>query len=162
AEYILASRAYARERRRRLLTGAGIALLLVVLTGMIAGWQYLLSQSRRQEAFARHLTSMVGELIGRDEWELGLLLGLHAQAIFPTAEATHAILNGLDQLRGVRHILPGTYDPLGPLALSTDGSLLTAAACKGPVEDWTCPQTGVSVLRTDRAARVATLATKAP
>src|SRR5262249_53931561 len=100
--------------------------------------------------------------IGRDEWELGMLLGLQAHAVFPSAESTGAILGALDHLRGVRHILAGTYDPQGPLALSDDGSLFAAALCRAAIEDWTAPQPGMAVLRSDRGTPVATLATAAP
>jgi WD40 repeat protein len=162
AEYILAGRAYAIQRRRRLLTAAGIALVLVALAGAIAGWQYLLSQARQQEAFSRRLLSQVEDLIQRDEWELGLLLGLQAHAVFPSSESLDTILLGLDHLRGVRHILAGTYSAAGPLALSDDGSLLAVAACPVASEDETCAEPVISVIRTDRGTPVATLATTTP
>lgn len=157
AEYIIASRAQAVKRRRQLWTGASIGLFLILLASIIAGWQYKLSEVRREEALSRRLVAQVDELIKRDEWDLGLLLGLHANNVFPNAEAAGTLLEALDQLRGVRQILPEIYDPGGPLALSHDGKLLIAAVCREPVDSWTCGQSEVSVLRTDRGSPVAKL-----
>jgi WD40 repeat protein len=156
-EYIISSRAQAVRRRRQLWTGASIAMLLILIASMIAGWQYRLSEVRREEALSRRLVAQVDELIKRDDWDLGLLLGLHANNVFPTAEATGTLLQALDHLRGVQQILSETYDPRGPVALSNDGKLLIVTACREPIDSWSCGQSEVSVLRTDRGTAVAKL-----
>ena len=157
AEYIISSRAHAARRRRQLWTGAGVALLLILIASVIAGWQYRLSAVRQREALSRRLVAQVDELTKRDEWDLGLLLALEANTVFPNAEAVGTLLQALDNLRGVRQILPETYDPSGPLALSNDGKLLVAALCREPVDSWTCGQSEVSIVRTDRGTPVAKL-----
>jgi len=77
--------------------------------------------------------------------------------VFPSAEAAGTLLQALNRLRGVRQILPATYDPSGPLALSNDGKLLIAAVCREPIDSWTCQQAELSVLRTDTGTPVAKL-----
>ncbi|MEJ8846127.1 toll/interleukin-1 receptor domain-containing protein [Variovorax rhizosphaerae] len=156
-EYILTSRTTEVQRRRRLRTGIGIAALLIVIAGLVAIWQTATSSLREAEGSSRRLAAQVPAAFDNDAWDLGLLLGTLAVDTGPTVEAVHALLGGLDRMRGVRSILPGRFAVDGPFRLSADGRLLAVTACD-PADTAECSGVRLAIIDTARSVEIASYA----
>ena len=76
------------------------------------------------------------------QWTLGLLLGVYAHDLAPTAEASDALLAALDRVRGVRAFLAGEF-LARPTALSADGALLAVARCAA-VGEFRCTRSAIA------------------
>jgi len=154
-EYVVASRGDARQRRRRLLAGSGIAAALIAVAGLVAGWQALVSNARESEATSRRLAAQAPLAFENDAPDLGLLLAAHAWDRARTMEAAQSLFAGIERMRGVRAMLPGRYDESGPMALSADGRLLAAGACVPATDPGACDRYQLTLLDTTEGRVVA-------
>jgi len=127
SEYILASRAVATVRQRRLTAAAVVAAVLVGIGALVATVQYVRAEIRREQGLSQQLAAQSQALLA-DDPALGLLLAVHALDFAPTTEAAGALLEALERVRGVRAFLEGAFEP-GMATLSADGRLLALARC---------------------------------
>lgn len=155
SDYIVASRAAATRRQRRLTAAALVAAVLVGIGAIVATVQYVTAEIRREEGLSRQLAAQSAASV-RVAPELGLLLAVHAHDIAPTFEATSAMVSALEHVRGVSAFIPGRYVP-GTLAFSADGSLMAVGRCQAEDAD-ACMQPSVDVWQLPQLKRLASLA----
>jgi WD40 repeat protein len=155
SEYVWASRTEAARRRRRLMVGTSVAAGLILIAGGIAGWQALVSQTRAAEALSRRLAAQVTRAFDEDNWDLGLLLGIHATASSDTVEARQALFAGLERLRGVRMLFPEPLAADSRVALSPDGAFVAGLECtrEGANDEDPCGRAELRVYRTADGTR---------
>lgn len=127
SDFIVASRSAATRRQRRRTLLASTAAVLVSIGALVATWQFLLAELRRQDSLSRQLAAVAPALLDNDP-ALGLLLAAQAVAVSPTHEASNTLLTVLERARGVRAFLPGRFQ-WGTLASTADGSHLAAVRC---------------------------------
>lgn len=154
SDYIIASRQAATRRQRRLTAAAVAATVLVGIGAVLATVQYVIAEIRREEALSRQLAAQSAAVMDEDP-ALGLLLGVYAHDLAPTAEASDALLAALDRVRGVRAFLPGEF-LARPTALSSDGRLLAAARCTAE-GDFRCTRSIIELWRVADPTRLATV-----
>lgn len=154
SDYIVASRAAATRRQRRLTAAALVAAVLVGIGAIVATVQYVIAEIRREEGLSRQLAAQSAASIGQAP-ELGLLLAVHAHDIAPTIEAASAMVSALEHVRGVSAFVPGRYVP-GTLAFSADGSLMAVGRCQ-PEDADACVQPSVDLWQLPQLKRLSSL-----
>jgi hypothetical protein len=152
-DYIIASRAEATRRQRRLTTAALAAIVLVGIGAVVATVQYVIAEMRREVALSRQLAAQSASAMD-DDPELGLLLGVYAHDVAPTNGAADALLSAVDRVRGVQAFLPGEYEP-GTLALAADGELMAVGRCRRGNESGLCGGPSVELWRVTSLERIA-------
>ncbi|MGY4745630.1 nSTAND1 domain-containing NTPase [Streptomyces sp. ATMOS53] len=137
-------------RRRRQLTAALSALLVIAMAaGSIAWSQSRTSEHRRQQAVAaqkaalsRQLAAQSAALLGYNP-DLASLLAVQAYQVSPTAEATSS-LYAVAALP-LRHRLTGHARPVEAVTFSPDGRTVAAGSSDGTILRW---DTGTGAART--------------
>lgn len=129
-EYVAASLQRTGRRSRRVWSGFGLLALALLVGGAAAAWQTASRSLERDEAASRQLAALAPIAQEDDEPARALLLAVAAQQRGPTPESAHALLEGLDRLRGLQRLPEGVFNPFGPLALSPDGRRAAAIVCE--------------------------------
>ena len=153
--FVLASRRASDRRQRSLLGGVSAALVLSLVLGGLALFQWDQAVSNQKIAQSRQEAAESEAALSSDP-ELSTLLALQALRVRPTAQAVTALRDALPQLQ-VRKTLTGAA-PMQTAVFSPNGAEVATADLDGNVVIWSA-STGESLraLHTPRGVSISTV-----
>ncbi|MEK9164845.1 MAG: TIR domain-containing protein, partial [Chloroflexota bacterium] len=129
-QYVLAGRQEEARRARLTLLAVTAGLIISVMLGVVAVFQWRQAVLQTQIALSRQLAAQALNLID-DQIDLAMLLSLEANHISeaanaPSAEVKGSLLDALEYSPQLEKILAGHADHVRAVAVSPDGSLLAS------------------------------------
>lgn len=160
------------RQQRRLVSVLSLLLVLVLIGGSLAVWQWNVAAAQRDRADQQARTALSRELAAQAQLNdgadprLAAQLAIAAYGVAPTSEAAGAVLHELDQNRHILTYVRQGTDQLSTqlaassptqahVALNSDGSMLAYADLNDPVVTVWNSRTRhpITVLRTSSSGR---------
>lgn len=121
------------QRRKRLITVLATLLVLALLAGAGALWQWRTAAAQRQAALSRQLAAQ-SDTISKTNPELASLLAVQAYRTSPTGEALHSLRTASSL--PLQRRLPGHDQAVDAVAFSPDGKTLATGSFDSTARLW--------------------------
>ncbi|MDQ7025329.1 MAG: TIR domain-containing protein [Anaerolineae bacterium] len=150
ARFVLESRKAATAQQHRLLTLAGVAVVVMAILSIFAGWQWRVAENNKRIAESNEQLALINAEESRslalaassqlnlnnNNLDLAVALALQGSSIENPPQDTVLVLDEAAHLPGTRYVLAGHTGNVNAVAIHPDDERVLSASSDGTVRLW--------------------------